>query len=274
MLFSNPPLLALLVNESRARDAKRSGDIYARNWIEPQYQDSISKLWMEFSQQVYSQDDIVLSVRTRIIQNILNKKVDENTSVIILPCGFVSYAFMSNKEAEYIELDLEDLIQYKSKMYNKLQTTNILPKRNIKYISIDLAKKEKRKSIFSKLTLRENRIFILEGISYYLKSEDWWNLLLEIKKLCRKGDIIIFDYWNNEEKDLDVYERFRLFCNQYMMSQIENFLFMNKKEIINFFKNDKVKIESVFFSEYKFTKQKELRQNNILNDTFAIISIN
>jgi len=274
VLFSNPPLLALLVNESRSKDITISKDIYSRSWIEPQYQNSITKLWTEYSHLVYPQDFIVLSIRTRIVQEILDEHTRKNTSVIILPCGFVSYAFMSHEEARYIELDLKDLIQYKSKIYEKLKQKKVFPKRNIEYIPIDLSIKKDRKIILSKLVSNEKQIFILEGISYYLTKKDWWNLLLEIKSLCKKDDLIIFDYWSYEEKLLDVYERFRIFCNNNMITQINSFLFLKKQDIVDIFPREDVKFESVLSAEYRFTKQQLLQKNNILNDTFAIISIN
>ncbi|MBI1921270.1 MAG: class I SAM-dependent methyltransferase [Geobacter sp.] len=266
-------MLAFLVNESRAKNAEKSGDIYARSWVPPKLQYAISAAWNEFSKEVYNKDDTVLSIRNRIILETLKLTVNSDTQCIIMPCGMVSYPMLLNVEAEYLEVDVAELIAYKRHLVEDYEKRGEFPRRSRVFLAADICNEAERKGVLARTEHSCKKVFILEGISYYLDIENWWSVIKDVIEVCSKGDVIVFDYWPYEERFNEVYEKFRHFCNNHMMCQIERFLFLTKEEIIAKLYSCTVKFESVVDAQKRVLHTRVLKKDGILCDTCVIATI-
>lgn len=269
MIFSGLPFLAVIVNESRAKDSAKSFDIYARNWIPPNLQQEVSLLWNEYSDKVYCYDDIVLSVRNRYFLNMFNKHIEENTDCILMPCGLVSYPMTVNKNAKFIEIDFPELVEYKSKIINLNEEKNIFRKCNRTFIGFDICNKSKRKIFLTQLDPERKKIFLLEGLSYYLTYNDWWSIIYDIIRVTKKGDVIAFDFWLINEKNKNIYRKLKAFCNNYLKNRIEKFMFLDAEDILGKMPQSNIEIISVKEAEVSILKSSYLKKKCILNDTYV-----
>lgn len=273
MLFKSPSLLAVLVNESRAKDTGRSLDIYARSWIPPSRQNDVSLLWNDYSNNVYKYDDTVLSVRNRYFINLFNKYCENDTVCILMPCGLVSYPMLINKSVKFIEVDLPDLIDYKNKIIKSNEERENFPKCIRELVSLDICDNNSRNEFLTTLEKHNKKIFLLEGFSYYLDDNKWWSIIKDILSVSKEGDVIAFDFWSIEEKDKKIYGKFKQFCNRYLTHKLDEFLFLEENDIRTKLQNKIVEIISVVDAEYRMLNSFTLKKQRVLKDTYVVLSV-
>lgn len=187
---------AFLVNVSRARKVEVSRDIYAKLWVS----DSTQELWNDFACKVYRNDDLVVAIRNRYFLDRLNAFVSTFKSPIFINigAGFTSYPFLIQQPCGYIEVDYEHIIHFKRDKIAKWQQEGILPIRRVEYFAADLNQRLDRERLKSQLArwINNNLSFILlEGISYYLNSLIFTELLEACSVLQLPGSIVGFDFW-------------------------------------------------------------------------------
>lgn len=261
---------AALVNESRARRVDLSGDRFARAWIPTRQRGAVSELWNEYASKVYPDDDIVLSVRNRFFLNLIEEHGKQNTDCIIVPSGLTSYPYLTGARCAFFELDLSDLINYKRRRAALLLNKKSLPNRMVSRHSIDLLLPCSLSSYIFKLSARRKRLIIMEGISYYIRSDIWWSILYSVKSALSKGDVIAFDYWPKRESQKPIYDRYLEFCKINGGYTEKGFNFIDEKEIGQFGNEETVSRVSVSEYETKAFNTKYLKGRPILKDTMAV----
>lgn len=272
-ILKTPSMSAFLVNESRAKNTALSGDVYAPDWILPDDYNQVADLWIEYIATVYAQDDIVISVRNRHFLGLINQHTTVDTHCILLASGLLSYPLLIQAPIRFTEVDMPNMIDYKKKRLNTIIKDHQLTMPQIDFIGMDLTDTSKRASLMATIAADKNskKIFIVEGLSYYLTATSWWTLIDEIQQICQSGDIIAFDYWPQPKTDEHqaIYERYRQFYNQYQDTPLTQFFFQRKADIHAHFENAEVVIESVIDAEQRVLGSHQLQNQVLLNDTYV-----
>lgn len=104
-------LTAYLVNESRARREDLAADPLARAWISDEHRTAVRDLWDEFAESVYPHDDLVVSMRGRIVLETLSQALAKRSDTVLVVCGagFSSYPWLLPFAAA-MEVDLPDIV--------------------------------------------------------------------------------------------------------------------------------------------------------------------
>lgn len=257
---------AFLVNESRSRRVDISKDIYASLWIN----ESSNKLWNDFYAEVYTFDDIQLSLRNRFfleqIKSFINKS--SNPVFVNIGAGFTSYPFLVSKDCKFIEVDLPNIIEYKRGKIKQFIENGEIPNRDITFLSADICNKidliKLKESLIPLLDC--NPSFVLfEGISYFLNRQNLCHLFNILSEVQTSNSILAFDFWKQESADHLVLKKLMRFFS-------DRFGFDNKQYNLmdlDFVQNIKgyVLVESTDIQEL----EKIYTEDNFLSDYNKII---
>jgi len=263
---------AFLVNESRLRRVDISQDIYSHLWTT----DSTAKLWNDFSNDVYPYDDIELSLRNRFyLENLKSfiKKVS-NPVFINFASGFTSYPFLIGSDCNFVEIDIDKIIDYKIEKVKNWMENKILPNRDINFIKADFNEGEdiNRVKDFIYSNFKNKVSFILlEGISYYLTKKSLVNIFEMISEFKIKDSVIAIDFWKPEISKNPVFSRFICFFEKRFGFKKTNYNFLTLdfiQKIIGYEIIDFTDIQSL---ETKYTSDNFLNDDNqILPEFYAV----
>lgn len=187
---------AFLVNESRSRRVDISKDIYASLWID----DSTEELWNDFFSEVYTFDDIQLSLRNRFFLEKLKSFIDKSSNPVFvnIGAGFTSYPFLVSKNCKFIEVDLPNIIKYKQYKIKQFIKNGKLPDRDVTFLSADVCINNDLVKLKESLIphIEDNPSFILlEGITYFLKIQYLNQLFKIFSEIQTHNSILTFDFW-------------------------------------------------------------------------------
>ena len=111
---------------------------------------------------------------------------------LIFGSGYDTFAHRNNlNNLKVFELDKEEIIKDKIK---RLKVNNI-DNQKVNYIPCDLSKKDWLDSLKNSAYQKDKTSFCgLLGISYYLKKEEFSNIIKNISSIVSSGSSLIFDY--------------------------------------------------------------------------------
>jgi O-methyltransferase involved in polyketide biosynthesis len=120
---------AFVVNYSRSKIVNVSKDIYAHLWVTPE---SI-ELWDDLAKNVYTNDDLNLSLRNRFYLEHLKNFIQKNKKPVFtdIASGFDDYPYLADGECKFIEIDLPNNISYKRQKIQVWENGMKLPKRQV-----------------------------------------------------------------------------------------------------------------------------------------------
>lgn len=187
---------AFITNQSRARAVEISKDVYSKLWVSPE----TIQLWDDFSKNVYPYDDLELALRCRFFLERIQAFIQENVNSIFIniASGFTSYPFLLEPPCPCIEVDYQQVIEFKSSQIYTWQDEEILPRREIEFVPTDLKNKDNLKNLRIALLSaidKRNSFILMEGITYYLNIPILKTLLQIFRDFQPSGSIVAFDFW-------------------------------------------------------------------------------
>jgi O-methyltransferase involved in polyketide biosynthesis len=206
---------AFLVNESRARNVTLSGDVYAQLWVT----EATSRLWEEFSREVYPLDALELGLRNRFFLERLQEGIAAGCTAVFvnLAAGFTSYPFLLTEPIPCIEVDHAHVVAYKRQRVVGWQAEGRLPSRPVLYLAADLADPNSLRKLARELRpllAGQPSFLLLEGLTYYLAADAWQRLLEFCTRLQVVGSMLAFDYWTPAIITNRIFQRFHTFCTK------------------------------------------------------------
>lgn len=179
---------AFVTSAFRAFDEDLSQDKFAKLW-----RNSKSEEWIEeYLDQVSSEETYTHCLRNRYFLDSINDliKNQEIEVLINFGSGFSMYPFLLNEKLINIEIDQPEIVDYKRNKIKIWQNENILPKRNIHFISVDFTENYKNGllSKISSIIANKSCFILIEGVLFFLD---------------RKETDILFDFFNTIQKSGD-----------------------------------------------------------------------
>ncbi|PZF85397.1 hypothetical protein C1I99_29645 [Micromonospora deserti] len=168
-------LTAYLVNESRARREELAADPLARQWISPEQRGAVRDLWDEFAASVYPHDDLVVSLRGRIIRDTLTRALEQRHDTVLVVCGagFSSYPWLLPFAAA-MEVDLPDIVSTKRRRAAELRAAGVLDQREVEHVAADLNDPAARRDLLDRIrrfAAGRPIAYVAEGLVFYLPPE-------------------------------------------------------------------------------------------------------
>ncbi|MFV2104270.1 class I SAM-dependent methyltransferase [Micromonospora sp. LOL_024] len=165
-------ITAYLVNESRARREDLAADPLAREWISGEQRGAVRGMWDEFAESVYPHDDLVVSLRGRIILETLTQALEKRSDTVLVVCGagFSSYPWLLPFAAA-MEVDLPNIVATKRRRVAELRAAGVLDQRDVDQIATDLNDPEARRRLLGRIrqfAAGRPIAYVAEGLIFYL----------------------------------------------------------------------------------------------------------
>lgn len=219
---------AFVVNVSRSEKVMLSKDIYAKLWTT----EEAVFLYHELRKNVYQYDDLFISLRHRFFLEKQKEfiKTHNNPVIINIGSGFTNYPYLLEGSFEYVEIDLENIINYKKEAIERFMKQDLLPFRDIYYYPINLNNVIDREYLRSKLNgaiASSNRsMVIMEGLTFFLDKKVLDFIFQLLGSTMKKGSEIVFDFWEPDAMDYPVLQKLRTYLSErFGYEQKEYFLF-------------------------------------------------
>ncbi|NSL43199.1 class I SAM-dependent methyltransferase [Streptomyces sp. 8P21H-1] len=205
-------LTAYLVNESRLRRPDLAEDGLAGAWIPEDGRRDVRELWQEFADAVYPHDDLVVSLRGRVIADTLAEALRAAPGTVLVVCGagFSSYPWLLDFPVA-VEVDLPEMAEAKRRRAAELTAAGTLPERDVRHLGADLAVPAERAAVAARVReIAAGRpvAYVAEGLVFYLP-QDEARAVVALGAEFGTSTVTAVSYWPASASDNRVLERQR-----------------------------------------------------------------
>lgn len=205
-------LTAYLVNESRLRRPDLAEDELAGAWIPDAGRPDVRSLWEEFADAVYPHDDLVVSLRGRIIADTLAEalRADPETVLVVCGAGFSSYPWLLRFPVA-VEVDLPEMAEAKQRRAAELTAAGTAPRRDVRHLGADLAVPAERAAVAARVReIAAGRpvAYVAEGVVFYLPPREA-RAVVALGAQFGTSTVTAVSYWPEAASDNRVLERQR-----------------------------------------------------------------
>lgn len=191
-------LTAYLVNESRARREDLAADPLASEWISDQDRSAVRDLWDEFASSVYPHDDLVVSLRGRIVLETLTRALAKRSDTVLVVCGagFSSYPWLLPFAAA-MEVDLPHIVATKRRRAAELRAAGVLDQRQVEHVAADLNDPEACRRLLDRIrqfAAGRPIAYVAEGLVFYLP-EDQARAVIGLGVAAGPQTVTVVSYW-------------------------------------------------------------------------------
>lgn len=200
----------------RASDVNMSGDTFAHLWLN----EASCAHHAEYVEAVTTMENVTLSLRHRYFLEVARQFLADNSEAVFvnIGAGFTSYPFLLPENRLYIEVDSPDNVHKKQKRIEQLNADEMLPPRNIVFVSADLSNRDNLQELertLKALITGKKSFFLLEGLVYYLPEWSTKSLLNIIDNLQpQNGSQLGLVTWNFGTFETPMYKRFEQYMTE------------------------------------------------------------
>lgn len=270
---------AFLVNQSRNLSVFNQ-DSYSKLWIPKEIMDDVEDLWQRYSEQVYPYDHYELGIRTSFIlqqlKDFTSQNKDLNPIFVNIGSGFTSYQYLLGDDTLAVEVDLENVIDFKSERTKELVKSHCLPNRSTVFLKCDLESQDSRVNLFKelqKIIINQPSFFLLEGITYYLSEISMRDLFYEIAILQEpENSLLVFDFWDEGLIKDPIYQRMADFYFDEFSFDVENLNLLPNSYLKSLYGYENI-LQTDAFQELKTqgAVKIDLTRKNALKENYAVL---
>lgn len=194
-------------------------------WLSSHDRVAAFRKWVRFSDSVYPNDWLITGSRLLYFSHWIDcfvGRIGSSGGVVMnLGAGLTSYPFReyrSSDKLNWLDVDRDFVLKYRRKRCRELADAGYQISGNIYFAMCDITAEEDRKTLFGNLTdkIRGQPVTVLiEGLSYYLKSDDWENLWTCLRQLPTSELFVVMDYWPGNEQNRRVVDRLQCFMSDH-----------------------------------------------------------
>ncbi|NER14683.1 adenosine deaminase [Leptobacterium flavescens] len=181
---------AFVTSTYRASEENISKDIYAKLWNNKKTDQWIA----DYAETVSRHDPFLHCLRNRYFYDKISELAKQNQIEVLINfgSGFSMYPFLLGEDLINIEIDKPDIVQYKKKRIQELQSNGQLPSREIHYIGTDFNKDYEEKLISEINAIKKDKtsFILIEGVLFFLNRDDTKRLFQLFGKIQNSGDYV------------------------------------------------------------------------------------
>ncbi|WP_378186952.1 class I SAM-dependent methyltransferase [Aquimarina sp. W85] len=198
---------AFIISTYRSLYPEVSKDPYAHLWNNPK----TNELLPEILDTISKHEPLMHSLRNRFFLEELTTFFEQhpNGTFLNFGAGFSMYQFVLPKSVQTIEIDKKDIVDYKKEKITTWIKEGVIPKRNIKYLSMDFNTISVAKKADELLSLLSNTptFILLEGVLFFLNADTTNQLFKIFGKIQKSGDILGSVSYDPKVKNTEVYQK-------------------------------------------------------------------
>lgn len=264
---------AFIVSTYRSLHPEVSKDPYAHLWNNAKTNGILPEILSSISEH----EPFLHSIRNRffIEKMVPFFKQHPNGTLINFGSGFSMYQFVLPETVLTIEIDKEDILQYKKEKITEWMNDGTLPKRKIEYLSMDfnaISMDEKIHEIQNLLSATPTFI-LLEGVLFFLNSKTTDSLFEIFRTLQKRGDLLGSVSYDPEVEATKIYQRLLQYFDK---NNSTNDTFAHQTLPVSFYQNQKdymiIKYTDEFETARHYASQYLLpEKSEVLNESLIIL---
>ncbi|MGG8498082.1 class I SAM-dependent methyltransferase [Tenacibaculum sp. TC6] len=259
---------AFVTSTFRSLNEDLSRDVYAKLWNNAE-----TNAWIEeYLKEVCIEEVTAHCLRNRFFLEEIEKLKPE--VLINFGCGFSMYPFLLDEAIINIEIDKEEIIDYKKRKIEEFQKQGKLPVKKIHFIGVDFSK-DYVDILLEKLhLLKEGKtsFILVEGVLFFLSRKDTEKLFDFFSKLQSKDDYIGSASFQEELKSSKAFKKLLDFFNKKVAKTKasdwqtieDDFYIKNRSYTV-------VNHQDFFSLSKKYNNIVKLERDLILNENFYIL---
>ncbi|MCT8340469.1 class I SAM-dependent methyltransferase [Flavobacteriaceae bacterium TK19130] len=198
---------ALMIAWYRAANETASLDPYAKFW----FREGAKILAEDFEAKVSEHEGILHGMRNRFMLGKLKEFQQlhpKESCCINLGAGFSMYPYLLQNHWETLEIDFNEVVQYKDLKTAAFQKDNKIPTRTIDRMVANFLTEEGQGKIRNWVQQHPSKpkIFIIEGVFYFLSVEEVSTLLRFCRSLMKPGDQLACNSYRDAIKQTQAFE--------------------------------------------------------------------
>jgi len=264
---------AFIVSTYRSYYEEISKDLYAKLWNNS----DTDALIPDILNTVSSHEALMHSLRNRFFHERMKTFFESNRggTLVNFGSGFSMYQFSFDQNVTTIEIDKQDIIDYKKEKVDEWIKTGKLPQRNIQYTAIDFTKNSVEEIVnLLKPMIKIQPIFILiEGVLFFLDRKTTNTLFNVFKEIQKPDDAVGVVTYLPEVENTEVYHRLLNYFDSnndtkdsFMHQTIPHSYFKDISGYTVQEKSDEYELSKIYAPEHFITNK-----NEILNETMYVL---
>ena len=258
---------AFVISIFRASNEKLSKDIFAKMWHNLQ-SELLSK---NLINNVSKYEPHTHCLRNRYFYETIKGLIEKNEIEVLINfgCGFSMYPFLLDKNLIYIEIDKPDVIENKREIVKLRQSENVLPERNIHFISSNFDSGYETKLLTDIMKIKKDKpsFILLEGVLFFLTKQEAKTTFNLFDNIQNKGDFIgSVSYQKEMENSLVFKKLLSLFKSNLTLGQHFNYL-----TISDDFYHDQKNYKLIDYQDY-YSLSKVLSPENVIEPQEDILN--
>ena len=170
----------------RASNEELSKDKYSDFWRNPG-----TDRWIDnYVNKVSLMEPFTHCLRNRYFYETIRRFVEEQQIEVVVNfgCGFSMYPFLFQETLVHVEIDQQDIINYKKNEIQELVNLGQLPKREIHYIAKDFnLQKDELESELKSIIKGRRSFVLLEGVIFFLSKTSTEELINLFSRIQAQG---------------------------------------------------------------------------------------
>ncbi|MHA7058356.1 class I SAM-dependent methyltransferase [Aquimarina sp. M1] len=261
---------AFIISTYRSYHEDISKDIYAKLWNNSKTEELIPTIIKAIS----TKESILHSIRNRFFYERMKSFFNMNNggSLINFGAGFSMYQFLMDDTVSTIEIDKENIINYKKEKVDLWTREGKLPERDIQYVSVDFNTDTVEEIIatIKPLIPKKPTFILLEGVLFFLDRGTTNKLFSIFKKLQNTRDLVGSVSYLPEVEDTEVYKRLLYYfdshndtSDSFSHQTIPNSFYENIKGYMLKEHADEYNLSKIYASEFDMTDKTEILNENM-----------
>ncbi len=201
---------AYVTAHCRASMPHISKDCFARLWTTA----TSERIYRQYIEEVSTWENIAISLRNNFFLTVIKEFFLRNPTgkLVNVACGFSSLPFLLPEDKKYVEVDEAHIIDTKKEKVSYLTAHRKLPKRNIRFLSLNINSPKTVSELFDYILPSNNEsVFILfEGIMYYLTNTTV-STIFDNLALLPTGSYVGLNTWPKKLEYMPILGRFKKF---------------------------------------------------------------
>ncbi len=256
----------------RASNEELSKDLYSDYWRNKKT-DNWNK---NYVQKVSLEEPFLHCLRNRFFYETIKKLIDkkEIEAIINFGCGFSMYPFLFEDDIIHVEIDQQNIINYKKNRIQNWVKEGKLPNRKIHYLAKDFNSQKKELEGEIKSIIGDKPSFvILEGVVFFLSETSTNELIDLISRIQTKGSYFGSVSFLNRINDSDCFKRLIAFFKDELIPNSKfEYLTLPTSYYENLSNYELVEHEDYLSLSKEYTPEKTIKNEDaILNENMYLL---
>ncbi|NNM22932.1 MAG: hypothetical protein HKO54_05205 [Flavobacteriaceae bacterium] len=261
---------AFMIAYYRAKYEEESKDPFARLWLRP----GLEKWNLEFAKKVSPHDDMQHCMRNRFFYDELEQLCEAQELLLLVNfgAGFSMYPYSLSPHMRTLEVDFEEIVQYKSRKIQEFEENGLLPTRPVQHLVADITKDQD--VLRTSIAHYGNcfKVILIEGVFFFLSKKEIDAVISNCASMLDPGDYLMCVSFEDRLKQTPVFDRLTHYFSEVLKSSENPFTTLSHDFYSNLENFQLLRFENGLSLGKKLQLfPDDLDENEVLNEYYYVL---